>query len=89
MFSEVLTALSPILGLCHNTPHLAETLLLILISFFIGFCCGGLVVALLISAHCRGAAARLICYLLEGADRDWRPRLEAARPPDRLQRYRA
>ena len=90
MLSDILSALGPVVGLCHSTPRLAELILLFLVAFILGFCCGGIIVGLLISARCQVATARLIYFLIEGADQDLRPRPE--RPtgsPDRLQRYRA
>ncbi len=88
MLSEILTAIGPFFG-CHSGPRLAETLLFVLIAFGVGFCCGGLVVGLVISAKCRFLTSRLLCFLLEGPDRPVIPRPEGGRKADRLERYRA
>ena len=89
MWSEVLGTLGNLW--CHSAPQLAELILLSSATFGLGFCCGGVVVGLIVSAHCRSAAARVICYLLEGVDRERErgARGEVPRTSDRLQRYRA
>ena len=86
MLGEFLSALGPVLGWCQYSPRFAELVLLVLISFSIGCCCGGLLVGLVASAHCRGFALHLLYYLLEGGER---PRTDPGRALDRLQRYRA
>lgn len=88
MLSELLAALGPFFG-CQSGPRLAETLLFVLIAFGVGFCCGGLVVGLVISAKCRFLTSRLLCFLLEGPDRPVFSRPETGRATDRLERYRA
>ena len=86
MLGEVLSAIGPVLGWCNYSPRFAELILLVLIAFSIGFCCGGITIGLLVSSHCRGVAIRVLWYLLEGVER---PRADQNRGADRLQRYRA
>ncbi|CAE7419993.1 BUB3.2 [Symbiodinium sp. KB8] len=67
MLRDIIAALLPLAGsVSYNSPRLAELVLLVLISFSVGFCCGGILVCFLVSAHCRAGVSRLLLAFLEG-----------------------
>ena len=89
MLRDIVAALVPLAGSwswSYTSPRLAELILLILISFSVGFFCGGVVVCFLVSAQCRTCVSRLLLCLLEGNLPD--PQV-VLRGRDRLQAYRA
>ena len=88
MLRDIIAALLPLAGsVSYNSPRLAELVLLVLISFSVGFCCGGILVCFLVSAHCRAGVSRLLLAFLEGQLPD--PRLAPRGGRDRLEAYRA
>ena len=86
MLRDLIPVVAPLLGSwCYSQPRLSEYLLLGLLCFCLGCCCGGILVGLLISARCRVLAARLVNSVLE----DPGPVVRGPRiPRDRLLQYR-
>ena len=87
MLRDIVAALLPLAGSVSYSPRLAELILLVLISFSLGFCCGGILVCFLVSAQCRAGVSRLLLAFVEGQLPEPRVLQRAGR--GRLEAYRA
>ena len=84
MLREIFSQVIPLIGLCSHQHHIAELVLLGLVTFVLGCCCGGILAGLFFSHRCRSLVTKLILRLVdleEEAD-------PAARGQLRLARYR-
>ena len=93
MLREFLSSVGPFLGLCHSHPSLAELGLFALISFIVGFCCGGLTIGFIVSSRFRQLLGKfVVCLLEEGRTEPWTRQRDRGSPRAsslRLDKYRS
>ena len=86
MLREALSAIGPFLGYCDHPIRFAELILLALLFFILGCCCGGILIGLILSPWIRNIIAKILLHCIEPERGGGLIRGLAGQ--DRLQRYR-